>query len=67
MTSTADRWIADMEGQAAMPRKNGEFVFEAPWEGRAFGMAVALKDQGHCEWGDFRDCDDEHRATSARA
>ena len=53
MTSTADRWIADMEGQAAMPRKNGEFVFEAPWEGRAFGMAVALKDQGHCEWGDF--------------
>ena len=44
-----------MEGDAALPRKNGELVFEEPWEGRAFGMAVALKDQDLFEWGDFRD------------
>ena len=37
-----------------MPRKNGELVFEAPWEGRAFGLAVALSEQGVFAWEDFR-------------
>jgi nitrile hydratase accessory protein len=46
--------VADMPGAAAMPRKNGELVFEAPWEGRAFGMAVALNEQQLYEWEDFR-------------
>ena len=55
MTSATDQWIANMQGEAALPRDNGELVFEAPWEGRAFGVAVALKEQGLCEWGDFRD------------
>ena len=37
------------------PRKNGELVFEEPWQGRAFGMAVALN-EGECyAWDDFRD------------
>ena len=55
MDSAADRRIAYMEGDSALPRSNGELVFEAPWEGRAFGLAVALTDQGACEWEDFRE------------
>jgi hypothetical protein len=30
-----------MEGTAALPRQNDELVFNAPWESRALGMAVA--------------------------
>ncbi len=44
-----------MDGEAALPRKNGELVFDAPWQGRIFGMAVALNDQGLYAWDDFRD------------
>jgi nitrile hydratase accessory protein len=46
-----DPAIVEMEG---LPRQNGELVFEAPWEARAFGVAVALcRDQG-IEWDVFR-------------
>lgn len=38
----------------ALPRSNGELVFAAPWEGRAFGIAVALNESGMYEWGDFQ-------------
>jgi nitrile hydratase accessory protein len=51
---SADRKIASMDGPAALPRKNGELVFEAPWEGRAFGMAVALSEARHFDWEEFR-------------
>jgi len=47
--------IAAMEGAEALPRKNGELVFEAPWEGRAFGIAVALNQDGAYPWRAFRD------------
>ena len=40
-----------MEGRAALPRKNGELVFEEPWQGRVFGMAVALHEQGRLRVG----------------
>jgi nitrile hydratase accessory protein len=46
--------IANMAGAAALPRKNGELVFHEPWEGRAFGMALALKADGAYDWEDFR-------------
>ena len=36
------------------PRKNGELVFEAPWEGRSFGLALALHEQGLFDWEEFR-------------
>ena len=36
----------DIEGPAAPPRSNGELVFAAPWESRAFGLAMALHDGG---------------------
>jgi hypothetical protein len=38
----------------APPRSNGELLFQRPWEGRAFGMAIALSKKGHYEWEDFR-------------
>src|SRR5262249_45367404 len=49
-----DRLIADMEGAAAAPRRNGELVFDAPWQGRAFGMAIALNGRELYEWEEFR-------------
>jgi nitrile hydratase accessory protein len=55
MSVTPDQRIGQMEGTAALPRSNGELVFGAPWEGRAFGMAVTLYDQGKYPWRDFRD------------
>ena len=44
----------DVEGTAAPPRRNGELVFQEPWEGRAFGLAVAMRDQGLFPWEAFR-------------
>ena len=37
-----------------LPRRNGELVFEAPWESRAFGVAVALQDAGAIDFEHFR-------------
>jgi cobaltochelatase CobN len=53
--SSPDRFVADMTGPAAAPRRNGELVFESPWEGRVFGMAVALHEQQAYDWDEFRD------------
>jgi len=36
------------------PRNNGALHFDREWEGRAFGMALALSKEGHYEWEDFR-------------
>ena len=44
----------DVEGPAAPPRSNGELVFAAPWESRAFGLVMALHDGGLFEWEAFR-------------
>jgi len=45
----------DLTGAAAVPRKNGELVFDAPWQSRAFGIAVGLHQQGLFHWDEFRD------------
>ena len=55
MSVKPDGRIGQMDGPAALPRANGELVFAAPWEGRAFGVAVALSDQGVYPWRAFRD------------
>ncbi len=39
----SDQRIEDLGDDLAVPRRNGELVFEAPWEGRVFGMTVALR------------------------
>lgn len=46
-----DRQVADTDG---LPRKNGDLVFQAPWQGRAFGLAVVLKEKGAYPWDEFR-------------
>lgn len=52
---TADPgYLLDAAGPAAPPRDNGELVFAAPWESRAFGVALALAGAGRIEWEDFR-------------
>ena len=45
----------DIEGTAAPPRVNGEMVFEAPWEGRAFGLVMTLCERNVIEWEVFRE------------
>lgn len=54
--AAVDRLVADADasGPAALPRRNGELVFEAPWESRAFGVAVALTGDQSFEWEEFR-------------
>jgi nitrile hydratase accessory protein len=42
------------EGPAAPPRANGELLFAAPWESRAFGMVAALHEAGAFTWPDFQ-------------
>ena len=55
MTTPTDGRISLMTGDAALPRDNGELVFQAPWEGRAFGIAVAMNEDGVYDWTEFRD------------
>ena len=43
-----------VDGPAAPPRANGELQFTAPWESRAFGMAVTLYEAGAFAWSDFQ-------------
>ena len=47
--------VAYMTGNAALPRRNGELVFDAPWESRAFGLAVGLSQAGVFTWDEFRE------------
>jgi nitrile hydratase accessory protein len=55
MRTVAEQIAADLNSPAAIPRRNGEPVFNQPWESRAFGMAVALCDRGFFTWDEFRD------------
>lgn len=46
--------IAYLAGPATLPRQNGELVFNAPWEGRAFGLALALRSHRPYRWDEFQ-------------
>ena len=37
-----------------VPRRNGELVFDAPWESRAFGLAAAYLEASRQDWSAFR-------------
>ena len=50
-----DRQIADMGGTSALPRKNGELVFDAAWEARVFGMTISMHERQLFDWNEFRD------------
>ncbi len=54
MDRQPDQQIANMDGTAALPRRNGELVFHDDWERRVFALAVTLCEQGHFRWDDFR-------------
>lgn len=54
-TATIESAVAQTEG---LPRRNGELAFDAPWEARAFGVAVALCRAQGLDWDAFR-----HRLT----
>jgi nitrile hydratase accessory protein len=51
----ARRVANDISGPAAIPRRNGEPVFNEPWESRVFGAAVVLCERGLFQWDEFRD------------
>ena len=40
---------------AALPRSNGELVFEEAWQGRALGLAVVVLKSTGTQWSEFRD------------
>lgn len=62
-----DREVADLNGPAALPRRNGELVFNRPWEGRAFGMAVALRSKRPYPWSAFQERLEREIATAGPA
>ena len=43
-----------MTGAAALPRRNGELTFEAPWQGRTFAMALAVTERLGLPWAEFQ-------------
>lgn len=38
----------------ALPRSNGELIFDAPWQGRLFGLVVQMCKSGIFEWDEFK-------------
>ena len=43
-----------MAGPTALPRQSGELLFQDPWEGIAFALAVALCERDHFAWAEFQ-------------
>lgn len=43
-----------LSGRCEPPLENGEIVFAEPWQGRVFGVAVRLAEEGVVEWADFQ-------------
>ncbi len=44
----------DVDGPAALPRRNGELAFDAPWQSRLFGVTAALVEAGSLDWPSFQ-------------
>jgi nitrile hydratase accessory protein len=49
--TAAEAALADHD---PLPRDEGELVFEAPWQGRAFAMGVVARERAGASWGEFR-------------
>ncbi len=54
MKDLAATIAADTASPAAIPRRNGEPIFNEPWESRVFGMAVGLCERGYYPWSEFQ-------------
>jgi len=46
--------VTGMTGPASLPRRNGEVVFEAPWQGRSLAMALAVVERLGIPWAEFQ-------------
>ena len=46
--------LDELGGAVAVPRSNGELIFDAPWQGRLFGLVVHMCQAGSFEWDDFK-------------
>ena len=40
---------------SGQPQRDGEPVFDAPWQAKAFAMAVQLNEQGVFQWQEWAD------------
>ncbi|SEG66760.1 nitrile hydratase accessory protein [Methylobacterium sp. 190mf] len=49
-----DAYLDDLTGRGAIPRNCESLLFDEPWQGRAFGMALALAEAKSYRWEDFR-------------
>jgi nitrile hydratase accessory protein len=49
-----ERLVGGLPGAGAIPRKEGDLAFEAPWQIRALALAVAAYDQGRFPWAEFQ-------------
>jgi nitrile hydratase accessory protein len=47
--------VGDFDETSAPPMVNGELQFDAPWQGRIFGMARSLCEAGLYTWDEFRE------------
>lgn len=43
-----------LEGRLRPPMANGEVLFQEPWQGRVFAMAVLLQERGLFSWNEFQ-------------
>jgi len=47
--------LLDLDGPLSPPRRNGELGFDEPWEGRAFGIVLAIVESSfRGDWELFR-------------
>lgn len=52
--SDVERIVTDLPGQHLLPREKGDLSFSAPWEIRAFALAVAAHRDGRFAWPEFQ-------------
>jgi nitrile hydratase accessory protein len=45
----------ELSGAATPPLSNGELAYDAPWQGRVFGIARSLAEHGVFTWDEFRE------------
>ncbi len=49
-----DAYVDDLTGREAIPRNCESLKFDEPWQGRAFGMVLALAEAKSYPYEDFR-------------
>ena len=52
--TTSSEQISSFADEFSVPRRNGEPVFDEPWQARSFGMVVSMCQSGLFPWHDFK-------------